>query len=611
VDNIAFALTAVTIDTKKVRQRASAAKGRLVRIDDDDTHRKWSAELYAEIRARNVLASVRSAEHIWLLLAKAVRSPKLGTWLAAAKDACGEPLEVLAQLFFLEDMAKIAPFGCVTYLGNLHVAVDFSWKHGAPQVCMLDVRLAPVHSEHWLLQMRSVSYSNDLEHVERTARCFTVRPKGKSLLLMPTPKGEAKGHRAYATTSAISHKVPWKARPSAAADRIDKYGLLKVILERMSQTLGLAMLDVSVEPLYQHRGVGSATQAKKELTHEHVIGQVATTLEGYEFHVSSHLGRPDFLASLMAQMFPFAKWHPITHAMDGPEGVENLLAIVNTPRKDEDDSDDVKLALRSVGFPVLQCITDTTVGVIGKSIQRRRAKVDADALSGRLERRRPLQEHEVIARALLIQLLVKIELRQKTFLLPRPWMGKVAGERYAFVCHEYGNPAWVVILPKDDSHFDIQIVENRRRIRFGSRIPVLIDPPQKGKDSRGLEFERICASARHCIIIRNTEINAYSAHRGGHAGIWLIPELFAYISLGSDAASSDLSTKVAPRLRIVEAFDYGMPADHEQRWQDTLDMASLAYDPTVRLFKTSAFPVFAKLSAEALDALAPTPPANP
>ncbi|MEM5314788.1 hypothetical protein [Paraburkholderia sp. JHI869] len=606
MDNPSLALTAVTLDERKVRQRAAAAKGRLVRTDDDDTHRRWTSVIYTQMNAGNVLASVRTTEHSWLLLARPLRSLKCRELMTGAKDAFGAPVEVLAQLFFQQDLAEAAPYGFVRYFGALHVAVDDSWQRGAASLRMLDVRLQPICIGRWLLQMRSVSYTRDIRRADKTARCFTVRcePARERFRLVPTLKSEAHEALAYATASASRSRVPWKARTAAGANQLDRYGLLNLSLARMASTLGLATLSVSFDPLYRHRPVGSTTQAKQELMHEQVISQVAPALAGYRFCVTSHLGRPDYLASLMAQMFPFAQWCPVDAAAAAPGEIEHLLAVVNTPRLSGPDPEDVKVALRAAGFPVIQCVTDATIALISKSIQQRIDKTTAYASVGKVEARRPPQEHEVIARALLIQLLLKIELRDGCFLVPRPWMGTVPVQRYAFIFHDFGDPKWVVVLPQEDSrHFDVQVVDNARRLRLGSRIPVLIDPPDKGKDARGIDFENIRLSARRCVVIRNTEINAYSTLRKGHAGIWVIPELFAYISQGADASSSDLCTKVAPRLRIVEAYDHGIASDDDWRWHVTLDMASLAYDPTVRLFKTSAFPVFVKLAAEKMDAL--------
>ncbi|MGJ7918844.1 hypothetical protein ACI48D_25675 [Massilia sp. LXY-6] len=601
--DIAFALTAVTIDEQIVRQRAAGANGRLIRLDDDETHRRWSQALYAEIEAGKVLASVRSTKQIWVLLGCHVRTLKNPDILNNAKDAVGEPVEVLAQLFFMYDLACAAPFGYVQYVGTIHIAVDQNWRVGTKYVNMLDVRLKPIHPGRWLLQMHSISYTTELAFAKQTARCFTVRhgPASDVFQLIATPKHATQAALAYATVSASAHKVPWKSR--RAGDQIDKYALLQLVLARIGQSLGLAMLRVNVEPLYRYRQVGSQAQAKKELTHEKVIGQTAEVLANYQFHVTSHMGRPEFLASLMRQMFPFAHWEPVDEVDNWPGTIEHLLAVVNTPFRGESVETDAKVAVRAHRFPVLQCITDTTLNTIVKSIERRVAKTAADAAVGKTETRRPPQEHEVIARALLIQLLLKIELRHSRFLLRRPWMGHVQAEKYIFVFREFGDKRWSVVKPLDDFHFEVQVGEKIHRLLVDSRIPVLIDPPEQGKDKRGKDYEKILLAARRAVIIRNTEINAYSAQRGGHAGIWLIPELFAYISLGADAAASDLSTKVAPRLRVVEAYEYGMPSEETWRWQTLLDMACLAYDPTVRLFKTSAFPIFVKLAAEKLAAL--------
>jgi hypothetical protein len=605
MENIAFALTAVTVDEDIVRQRANNAQGRLIRLDDDAANRRWSKALYAEIKRGKVIGSLRSPKHIWLLLSCDVRKLENAEILNSARDACGESIEVLAQLFFMYDMAQVVPFGHVAYIGAIHVAVDSEWQIGAKHVNMLDMGIKPIHPGRWLLRMRSVSYTSDLLHVEKTARCFTVRhnPASDALELVPTPKQETQGYLSYATTSATSHKVPWRSRNTFAKKRIDKYGLLELALERLGPSLGLKMLQVKVEPLQEHRQVGSKAQAKKELMHEHVIEQAAKVLRDCQFYVTSHQGRPEFIASLMSQMFSFAEWHPIDMTEAWPGRVENLLAIVNTPFEGSQLSEDVKILMRARKFAVLQCVTDMTVDTIARSIEKRRAKVDADAASGKLEIRRPPQEHEVIARALLIQLLLKMELRYSRFLLPRPWMGHVQLQSYAFVYREFDDKRWVVIKPKSDFQFDLIVGERIHRLLSDSRVPVLIDPPEVGRDKRGKDFEEILAISRRSVVIRNTEINAYSSQRKGHAGVWLIPDLFAYISLGADAASSDLSTKVAPRLRIVETYEYGAPSDESWRWEVVIDMASLSYDPTVRLFRTSAFPIFIKLAAEKLDSL--------
>lgn len=603
MNQLSFALTAVTLDEVIVRQRAINAKGRVIRIHDDDSHQTWLADLYDEIRAGHVLACVRSAQSLWLLLSCRVDELNSTAMRHQAQDAAGDHIEPLARLFFQYDLTLLAPYGFVRYAGALHLPVDNGWKSAAPFLRSLAVDLRSIQQGIWMIRMQSVCYMSGKYRPDKAARCFVVQTnsKGESFLL-PTKKSNVDTQLAYFSTKALDRKVPWKAKPNVPV--LDRFGMLSRILSHCQQKLGLRTIPVSVEPVQSYRQVGSVTQAKTELMHQYVMAEVGVAMASTRVHVYSHFGRPAYLAGIMREMFPFIEWVETEDPESDRQEITHLLAVVNNPDDTITGADDAKVILRQAGFPVMQCITEQTIAAIQRSIEKRVQKVAADLAQGRVEPRRQPQEHEIIGRALVVQLLLKTEIHQSEFLLPRPWMqADMPLTQYAFVYHGYGDPKWVLILPLASGKFDVQTFDRQSQIRLNRRIPVIVDPPDRGKDQRGRDFAKIIGAARRAVVIRNTEINAYCTHRKGHSGVWVIPELFGYLSQGSDAASSDLSTKTAPRLRIVETYEHGTLTSNSWRWEATLDMACLAYDPTVRMFRTAAFPVFVKLAAEIMDSL--------
>jgi hypothetical protein len=605
MDTLSFALTAVTVDEGLVRKLAQAEHGRLIRLKDDETHRGWQTELYDALRAGQVEACVRSADTIWLLLSCHVDALQSEALRIHALDAAGDDIEPLARLFFQRDLARLAPCGVIRYVGALHLPVEPNWQVAATFMRALAVDLRAIQPDVWLVQMHSVCYSRFIRSADKMARCFTVqRDAAGNAVLAPTKKSEVGPHLAYVSINSSAHKVPWKAKPQAKLH--DRFGLLSRILSQCQRTLGMRQVAVQVRPLQEYRPVGSTVQAKKELMHQTVMPEVAAALSGTRVHVYSHFGQPDYLVDILREMFPFLEWVPTDNPKAERGTISHLLAVVNNPETAIGGNADAKVVLRDASFPVMQCITEQTLQAIHSSIEKRLKRIAADLEQGVTEQRRPPQAHEVIGRALVMQLLLKTELRQSAFLLRRPWMdADLPWKRYAFIHHDYGNPKWVVVMPQSATRFEIRTIDRPSQIRMAQRIPVVIDPPEHGRDQRGQAFSNLVRSSRRALVIRSTEINAYCTHRKGHSGVWLIPELFAYLSQGADATSSDLSEKAAPRLRIVEAYEYGLPSLDAWRWEATLDMACLAYDPTVRMFRTAAFPIFVKLAAEVMDALTP------
>lgn len=603
MDHFSFALTAVTLDEVIVRQRAIDAKGRVVRILDDDSHKAWQADLYDEIRAGHVLACVRSAKTLWLLLSCPVNELNSTAMRYQAQDAAGDDIEPLARLFFQHELALLAPYGFVQYAGTLHLPVENGWRSAAPIMRSLAVDLRSIQQGIWMISMQSVCYMSNKHRPDKSARCFTVGTDltGESILV-PTKKSDIDTQLAYFSTNAVDRKVPWKAKPTVPM--LDRFGMLSRIFDRGEQALGIQRVPVAVEPVQSYRQVGSATQAKKELMHQYVMPEVAVAMASTRVHVYSYLGRPSYLAGIMREMFPFIEWAETEDLEADRHEITHLLAVVNNPDDAITGANDAKVILRQAGYPVMQCITEKTLAAIQRSIEKRVNKVAGDIAQGKVETRRQPQEHEIIGRALVVQLLLKTEIHRSEFLLPRPWMqADVPLTEYAFVHHDYGDPKWVLVFPLASGRFEVQSFDRQSQIRLNRRIPVIVDPPERGKDQRGQDFANMIGAARRAIVIRNTAINAYCTHRKGHSGVWVIPELFGYLSQGSDAASSDLSTKTAPRLRIVETYERGTLISDSWRWEATLDMACLAYDPTVRMFRTAAFPIFVKLAAEVMDLL--------
>ncbi|NHZ97543.1 hypothetical protein [Massilia sp. CCM 8734] len=602
-----FVLSAVTLDETAIRRWARSMQGKLIRLDEKERYGHWNELLYACIARRRIKASVRSRESIWVLLAEPLErmpEPEL-RW--HARDACGDEIEPLARLRFAECVARVAPHGVVQYIGSTQMFISDSWKQSKAHQQALDVAIKMIAPGRWLIAMTSVLYTSEIGTVANTARCFVVRSETgpDATRAVPTRKNSTAGHLAYATVSAIATRVPWKGRNGATA--MDRYTALQLLTGEISVAMGARPLPCTIFPLHAYRKVGTTNQRKTELTHAHVMARIADRFSGKIIHVFSHLGRPEFLSSLMAAQCGSIKWQNTFSPMDDGDNLEGLLAVVNTPSSNGDDGeDDIKARLRARRLPVLQCITDRLLEQMRRSIQRRAKREDRIDAEGLIETRRPAQFHETVARALMVQLVLKYELHSGRFLLERPWMDAITDiGRYAFIYRDFGDPAWIIVRPSDSTQFTTEAVKDLDVQTFHGRTPVIIDPPAYGKDGRGKVADDILTQCPNCVLIRSTPINFFSSSRRANAGIWIIPELFAYVAMGSDAGSSDLSCQVAPRVRIVETYRYGVPTDGQDRRKALLDMATLSYDPTIRMFRTSAFPVFFKLAAEAMELIEP------
>lgn len=596
-----FVLSAVTLDESAIRRWARSMYGRLIRIDETEQTASWNDTLYACFARNQIQASVRSRESIWLLFTEPLERLAEPALRRHARDACGDEIEPLVRLHFADCAARIAPHGAIQYIGRIHLFISDSWKQSRAHQQALDVAIRMIAPERWLIAMTSVLYSSDINKAASTARCFTVRSGAgpAATRAVPTRKNSTAGHLAYATMSAVAARVPWKGRKGGTT--LDRYSVLQLLTSEITSAMGAAPLPCTLFPLQAYREVGTANQRKTELSHSHVMARVGERLSGKTIHVFSHLGRPEFLSDVMAAQCQTINWKNTFSPMSGEDHVESLLAVVNTPSGDSDSGNDVKTVLRAMHLPVLQCITDSLLEKMRRSIQRRsdrEQRIDAEGLT---ETRRPAQFHETVARALIIQLVLKYELHLADFLLERPWMGAMSDiDCYAFIYRDFGDPAWIIIRPTNQTQFTTEVAKELNAQALHKRTPVFLDPPADGKDGRGKVVADMLAQCPSCILIRSTPINFFSTSRKANAGIWIIPELFAYVAMGSDAASSDLSCQVAPRVRIVETYRNGSPDDSENRRKALLDMATLSYDPTVRMFRTSAFPIFFKLAAEAM-----------